>query len=811
MTTKQLVDTSPDTTTQLLSRREMSLALAGLIPVLLLAFALRMLDLTEHNIWWDEGITVWMARMPLWESVQWTAGDVHPPLHYILLHGWRSVAGESIFALRTLSVFFSLLTLPLVYRLGRMLGGARVGALAALLLGLSRFSIWWAQEIRMYALAAMLATGSLWAAAWIWQAGRGRRWAAWLLYVGFTTASLYSLYLTATVVAVTNLGFLAFLARAWQSREDQQAVGDAAGVKDRVLYWVTAQVAVVALFLPWALYALPRMHSWSSDAAFSPAFFLQLYTTILAVGSPVDIATYLPLTATLFVGLTLAVALLWRGVRHPARLGGLVMVVMGLVLPPAVVAVVSLPVLSFYFSRPLVPRYLLPLAACYAVLVAWAAIKLQQSQLGSDRQRSGLRHGATLLLMGGALATATLGLATFYPGRTQRDDYATLAETLTALRRPEDAVVLYVDRDWPIFTAYYEGPRHDLAYGANYSDAAAVAARLEPVWEEAEAVWLVATPESLQSDPAQQVPAWLEARALVVETWVDGEVSLTFYAKTEGRAQTRSAVVPGFTMPHTVGTPFGLAGASIPLTRYQTGDTVRLGLYWVLPQPHGAQVLLRGPDGERTYPVHNVPGDLNLVRGQTDIPLTADMSAGEYQVAVTVPGFPIETLGAFTLVQKSIGLGIVPDTLPNSVDVRFGEHIHLAGYALPRTTISAGESIALTLYWQADAPVSARYKVFTHIVGETFNADTGNFLWGQQDNEPGEGQAPTTRWLPGAIIADSYLIPIDAQAPPGAYTLEIGLYGLVDGVRLPAAALEMQAPMDVQADAVRLATILVTR
>jgi 4-amino-4-deoxy-L-arabinose transferase-like glycosyltransferase len=786
--------------------------MCGLIPVLLVAFGLRMLDLTEHNVWWDEGIGVWLARMPLWESIQWTAGDVHPPLHYMMLHGWRLVAGESVFALRALSVFVSLLTLPLVYRLGRLLGGVRVGVLAALLLGLSRFSIWWAQEIRMYALAAMLATGALWAAAWMWQARRRHRRAAWLLYVGFTTASLYSLYLTATVVAVTNLGFLAFIAQAWQRRRmDGKLALRTIEMKERVIPWVTAQIAVTVLFLPWALYAIPRMHAWSSDTAFTPVFFLQLYTTILAVGSPVDVTSYLPLTVTLFLGLAFAVGLLWRRIQQPARLGGVFMVLMGLVFPPVVVAVVSLPGLSFYFSRPLVPRYLLPLAACYTVLAAWAAVKLHKR--GTDEMQ-GLSHVirqvATLLLIGGALSTALVGLSAFYPGRTQRDDYATIAEILTALRRPEDAVVLYVDRDWPIFTAYYAGHRHDLAYGANYNDADAVAARLAPVWEAVEGVWLIATPESLQSDPRRHVPGWLQTHALVAETWVSGEVALTFYAKTDTRALTRAAVVPGFTLPRAVGAPFGLAGASLPLSRYQTGDTFRLGLYWVLPQPDDAVIVVHGPDKERTYPVVNVRGDLNLVRGQTDIPLTTDLPGGEYQVAVAAPGFPAQIIGSFTLIHKPLGGSSAPDTLPNPIDVRFGEHIQLAGYALPRTTAAAGETIALTLYWQTEAPVAARYKVFTHLVGETFNAGTDNFLWGQQDNEPGQGQAPTTRWSPGAIVVDTYLIPVDAQAPPGPYTLEIGLYGLVDGLRLPTAARDGQAPIDVRPDAVRLATILIT-
>lgn len=784
----------------------------SLLPVLLLAFGLRLWGLTEHNLWWDEGIGVWLARMPLWESVGWTAGDVHPPLYYMLLHGWWRMAGESVFALRALSAFFSLLTIPLVYRLGRVLGGARTGALAALLLALSRFSIWWAQEIRMYALAAMLATGALWAAAWLWQAKGQHRQFAWLAYVGFTTASLYTLYLTITVIAVTNLGFLAYMIR-WRTRPriTQKTEMPVSSAKRRIIDWVTAQAATVILFMPWAFYALPQMHAWSSDAPFTPGFFMQLYTTILAVGSPLEVARYLPLTIGLFLGLALAVIVLWRRVRLPAQFGGLGMMVTGLVLPPAVVAFVSLPVLQFYFARPLVPRYLLPLAACYTVLVAWAAVDLpaQRAEQRSGKIQS-VSAGAGLSLAGCALVAALVGLASYYPGRTQRDDYTTIAEVLTALRRPEDAVVLYVDRDWPIFAAYYGGPRQDLAYGANYSNPDAVAMRMNALWESVEGVWLVATPESVQADPGQHVPNWLREQAVVSEMIITGDVALTFYARTQERALTRKTVVAGYVLPNPISASFGLVGSFIPLSRYQTGDTVHVGLYWVLPQPEGAQIILQGPKDRRSFPTTSVPGNMNIVRGQTDIPLTPDLVGGKYALIISAPGFSEQAIGSFTLVHKSVGDNEGNTTIPNPMDIRFGEQIHLVGYALPRSSIAPGDSLALTLYWQTEAPLTERYKVFTHLLGETFNAATGNFLWGQQDNEPKQGQAPTTLWAPGTVLTDAYLIPIAADAPAGIYSIEIGLYGLVDGERLPVSDAHDETQVKVQIDAVLLTTIQVS-
>ncbi|NLF02913.1 MAG: hypothetical protein GX601_18270 [Anaerolineales bacterium] len=749
--------------------------------------------MADHNIWWDEGIGIWLARMPLWDSVRWTAGDVHPPLYYVCLHIWRSLAGEGEFSLRFLSVILSLLTVPLIYRLGRILGGSETGFLAALLLTISRFSIWWAQEIRMYALAALLATGSLWAAVWLWRnpgatsnTTTTAKWVPWMLYVACTAGSLYTLYLTATVPIVTNLGYLAL----WLRR--RRAGHSTAGVRA----WATAQVAAAALFLPWALYALPRMHSWSSDTPFTLSFFVQLYSTILVVGDPLNLETHALLTVGTFLGLGLGIIALiwrfWRGTSH--RYSGLVMLIAGLLLPPIVVAVISLPGLRFHFSRPLVPRYLLPLSACYSTLLAWGIVELKRRV--PDRP-----VGCRITAIGTAtmaVVAAITGLSSFYPGRVRRDDYATIAEVLRAHRRTDEAVLLYVDRDWPIFVAHYQGERNDLPYGAALSDPDIAEALLLPIWERTAATWLVSTPESLQTDPAQTIPQWLAAHSVLSRTLVSGEVSLTFYTRTPERVEIQEMVVPSYSPPAWIDSDYGLVGASLAQRRYGTGDTVHLGLYWIPPLPMEAKLVLSSGTQQRSFPIPEVTATTNIVRNQVDIPLTPDLDGGSYTVEVTVPEHPPTPVGRFTLVPRAASGN---STLPpgaSPVTYRLGKTISLVGYALPQTKINAGETLALTLYWRTEAPQDTRYKVFTHLLGTTYNARTGNFLWGQQDNEPVSGQAATTLWAPGMIIEDPYLIHVDAGAPPGLYAVEVGMYGLIDGVRLAVAG---------EGDAIRLAEI----
>jgi hypothetical protein len=113
------------------------------------------------------------------------------------------------------------------------------------------------------------------------------------------------------------------------------------------------------------------------------------------------------------------------------------------------------------------------------------------------------------------------------------------------------------------------------------------------------------------------------------------------------------------------------------------------------------------------------------------------------------------------------------------VQVNLGNKVQLLGYSLPITEVMPGDILQLTLHWQAMAPMSERYKVFTHVL------DAHGHLVGQRDAEPGGGAKITTIWQPGEQIIDNYGLLILHATPPGKYSIEIGMYGLNDGQRLP--------------------------
>ena len=119
------------------------------------------------------------------------------------------------------------------------------------------------------------------------------------------------------------------------------------------------------------------------------------------------------------------------------------------------------------------------------------------------------------------------------------------------------------------------------------------------------------------------------------------------------------------------------------------------------------------------------------------------------------------------------------EEMTHSLDYVLGDRIRLRGYSLRNPEPQSGDILQLTLFWEALAPIDTRYKVFTQIL------DAKNRIVGQRDSEPGGGRRLTTTWQPGERVADNYGLLIQPGTPPGEHTLQVGLYGLDDGQRLP--------------------------
>jgi hypothetical protein len=363
-----------------------------------------------------------------------------------------------------------------------------------------------------------------------------------------------------------------------------------------------------------------------------------------------------------------------------------------------------------------------------------------------------------------------------------------MVSTIDAYRQPGDAVVLYTDTDWPIFAFHH--PADWIGVPHLWTVTPQVAGdHLDPIWSSHDAVWLVTTPYSAGGDPQRHVPAWLGERATAVREFTYKDMALALYTRTDERAASADVLVdaaPPRALDISLAGGGRVAGYGQAARDFKSGDVIHLFLF---AQGGGDETQVGLIDhGENIWqPVAvSLPNAADLTRTQVDIVVPPEAPSGEYRFYVLDENGQPAPFGALTIRQRETVFLTAEDmTIANRVDAPFQDGIRLLGYEVAAAAARPGETIALTLYWSSDGDVDRRYKVFTHLLGDVFNAAGGNFLWGQADNEPAANTRPTTTWRGAEVIVDEYAIPIAPDAPPGQYRIEIGLYDPVTGQRLP--------------------------
>ena len=122
-----------------------------ILAILLLAAAARITNVHNWPVWTDEGWSTWAASDHRLDAIlSRVAQDRHPPLYFVSLSAWWTLAGDSRLALRFLAIAGGLLTVAVTYRIGADWFGRRAGAFAALWLSVLDIAVYYAQEIRHY-------------------------------------------------------------------------------------------------------------------------------------------------------------------------------------------------------------------------------------------------------------------------------------------------------------------------------------------------------------------------------------------------------------------------------------------------------------------------------------------------------------------------------------------------------------------------------------------------------------------------------------------------------------------------------------
>ena len=150
-------------------RGALQLALLGLI---VLGALLRFYGLGSQSLWVDEVMTLRAANVGGEMGLRTALWNIQGPFHTALVR-WVSMFSTSEAALRCLSAVAGVAVIPVVYLLGRDMVDRKAGLMAAALLAVSPFAVWYSQEVRNYSFVILFAATST-LLAWRILTGRGR-------------------------------------------------------------------------------------------------------------------------------------------------------------------------------------------------------------------------------------------------------------------------------------------------------------------------------------------------------------------------------------------------------------------------------------------------------------------------------------------------------------------------------------------------------------------------------------------------------------------------------------------------------------
>lgn len=406
-----------------------------LAPFLLLALALRAYELDQWSLWYDEAYCWWVAsQVSLAEMFRLSAQEVVPPLYYLLLRAWISLAGATEFALRWPSVLLGVLAVAGATRLAWRLTGRRLGALAAaLLFAVGTPFLWASREVRMYgpALAwTLLADMALLEAFAAKTAHRRHLW-AWL-WAALTLMALYTLALAGFWLVGQGLVALLLLMRA--DRPERR-------VAFRALLFPA--LTAVLLYLPWAWVAAKMA---PLNMTYWHGYMPPVYLLRLSLGG-LTIMDHLPGgTAETAASLVLLAAALALAVSRPRLLAGLY---------PFFYAA---PLLLIAYTYQEIPKWgsrhatLFAPATFLALAVAWGSLTNARSRW--LRALVALLLIAATLLVGRFLWEADRNLLT--DPAYAREDWRGAARYIQEHRAPGDVVVISTGSVFPTWL-YYAG------------------------------------------------------------------------------------------------------------------------------------------------------------------------------------------------------------------------------------------------------------------------------------------------------------------------------------------------------------------
>ena len=315
--------------------------------IALVGAGLRLYQLGRLSFWYDEVVTMRLARSPSPPRLFARLFEIdatRAPLHPLLLELWVRLFGSSEFAARSFSVICGVATIVLIFQIGRAAFDEKTGTWAAWLAALSPILIVYSREARMYAWLVLVTC------------------LCWRLLLAlrdsFSLAKAVSYVSCLAALVYTHpLGLLMLSALALAGLFDLRRTFGG------LWQWLAVHLAAVLLVSPWI----------GNYVDHPPEFLVERLPLRFLLGTPIG---FIGGNGLVLIGLVALVALsMIDRAREPAavaRWNVPAYFLCWLVVPP-----VALYAYSWLFHPIFGPaRYTVFVAPAYLVLVAWGLSRL---------------------------------------------------------------------------------------------------------------------------------------------------------------------------------------------------------------------------------------------------------------------------------------------------------------------------------------------------------------------------------------------------------------------------------------------------
>lgn len=533
-----------------------------LVIILLVATWLRFDNLDAQSFWNDEGNSARLSERSVRLILEGTASDVHPPLYYLILRGYREFVGDSEFALRSVSAFAGVLLVAATAPLTRLTvnfgrrHAKQIGKLtpniAALIVAANPAMVYYSQEARMYMLLPLLMLlSTVLLLCWQRELLDEEHQINWRKPVGLAAllvAGLYTHYFFPIIFAIHGI-FVVALRR-----------------RRLLVAWVGVMSVSLAMFALW----LPNVVNGLGGNRGEPKPLDEFSNNLIGwmvVGEPfwdlqLNIRTIALLLSVLLIGV-----FQWQMTWRVWTLFWL---------PIAALMVVGATDSAFH-------KFVLFSVVGLAIGIAFLCGRLFEAWKNNayriDRHRAlGFSMGIVWFMLSGYVLMTLAGFRAMNNDPAyQRADYRGMAARISAENHPNAGIILNAPNQWEVFTYYHQDAAPVYPLPRSY-DFAAVQSELETIAATHERLYVLYWGDALQ-DPEHWVENWLADNAFKAsEAWVQ-DVRFAVYALPQ------RAELPMNSAEINFGDQIELIESGINKTEFLAGDVIQTAFTWRASQP----------------------------------------------------------------------------------------------------------------------------------------------------------------------------------------------------------------------------------